>query len=325
MMPAADPFKSVRSLAALGRADQRLGQTWSPLQRVKNGVLYRLAMTALALARALPLSALARAGRGLGVASYVVLRGPRETALANLARVYPAMPDGERRALVRRTFVTMGELLADAVALLRPGVRGGPLLALTPEARAVLDAARLEGRGVLFASAHLGPWERVAASLAAAGLPFAALARQSYDPRFSRLYERLRGARGIRLVWRSSAKGAHDARAVVRALRDGCVVGVPMDLRSRVASCETPFLGHPAPTPVGPAKIALRTGAAVVVGTVAPGPPGSPFVITATRIPSSDLGKDASAAAELTTRINHELSARIEALPHAWVWMHERW
>ena len=54
--------------------------------------------------------------------------------------------------------------------------------------------ARREGRGVLFPSAHLGPWERVAPSLVACGVPLVTLARESYDPRFSRLYERLRGA-----------------------------------------------------------------------------------------------------------------------------------
>jgi lauroyl/myristoyl acyltransferase len=40
---------------------------------------------------------------------------------------------------------------------------------------------------------------------------------------------------------------------------------------------------------------------------------------------SDDLGRDDAAARELTARINAELSRRILALPHAWVWMHERW
>ena len=97
-----------------------------------------------------------------------------------------------------------------------------------------------------------------------------------------------------------------------------------MDLRSRVPSCDAPFLGHPALTAVGPARIALRARAAVVVGTAAPGPDGS-LVVTATRIDSSDLTRDEGGALELTRRINGELSRRILALPHAWVWMHERW
>jgi KDO2-lipid IV(A) lauroyltransferase len=262
----------------------------------------------------------------LGAAAHALAYKARRTAMANVRLVFPEMADGAQRALVRRSFVTMGELLADTVALLRP--KGGPLLALTPQGRAAIDEALREGRGVLFVSAHLGPWERVAASLVAAGIPLTTLARESYDPRFTHLYDRLRRARGVRVVWRSSSRSLAATAGILRTLRSGGVLGVPMDLNARVPSCESPFLGHPASTPLGPARIALRTGAAVIVGTVAP--IGDSLVITATRIPTSDLDGDidsqsGAAARELTTRINRELSRRILALPHAWVWMHERW
>jgi KDO2-lipid IV(A) lauroyltransferase len=302
--------------------DLRTGGEWTRLQRAKNDLFFVLAVLALAASRALPLGALRALGASLGAAAHALARKARRTATANVRLVFPEMADGARRALVRRSFVTMGELLADTVALLRPN--GGPLLALTPEARTAINEALREGRGVLFVSAHLGPWERVAASLVAAGIPLTTLARESYDPRFTRLYERLRGGRGVRVVWRSSSSSLAATAGIVRTLRSGAVLGVPMDLQARVPSCESPFLGHPAWTPLGPARIALRTGAAVIVGTVAPG--CTSLVITATRIPTSDLDSNSRAAAQdLTTRINRELSRRILALPHAWVWMHERW
>jgi KDO2-lipid IV(A) lauroyltransferase len=302
--------------------DLRTGGEWTRLQRAKNDLIYGLAMLALAASRAVPLRALRALGRGVGVAAHALAVKARRTALANVALVFPGADEAARRALVRRSFLTMGELLADAVALLH--ARSGPLLELAPEALAVIDEARREGRGVLFASAHLGPWERVAASLVAAGVPLTTIARESYDPRFTRVYERLRGRRGVRVVWRSAARSMAATAGIVRTLRAGGVLGVPMDLRSRVPSCMAAFLGHPAPTPVGPARIALRTGAAVVVGTVAPG--GDSLVITATRIPTSDLDFQCDGAElDLTSRINGELSRRILALPHAWVWMHERW
>jgi KDO2-lipid IV(A) lauroyltransferase len=312
--------------------DLRTGGEWTRLQRAKNDLIYGLAVLILWASRGLPLRTLRALGRGVGTAAHAVARKSRQTAMANVTRVFPEMGEAARRSLVRRSFVTMGELLADAVALLRP--RGGPLLVLTSDARALIEDALREGRGVVFASAHLGPWERLAASLVAAGVPLATLARESYDPRFTRLYERLRGSRGVRVVWRSPIAGARGAApgarsmattmGIVRTLRSGGILGMPMDLRARVPSCEAEFLGHPAATPVGPARIALRTGAAVVVGTVAPA--GDSLVITATRIPTSGLDGDADEAARgLTLRINAELSRRILAIPHAWVWVHERW
>ena len=302
------------------RRDLRQGGEWTNLQRSKNDALWLLASVALIATRPLPLFALRALGRALGRIAYLLVGGARRTACENVGRVFPELDGRARRALVRRCFLSIGELLAETVAMLRTRGRP-PMLVVSAEAQSVLDEARAEGRGVLFASAHLGPWERVAASLVAAGVPLVALVRESYDPRFSGLYERLRGGHGVRVVWRASP-GA--AARILRTLRGGGVLGVPMDLRSRVPSCDAPFLGHSAPTAVGPARIALRARAPVVVGTAAPGPDGS-LVVTATRIDSSGLPRDDGGAHELTRRINAELSRRILALPHAWVWMHDRW
>jgi KDO2-lipid IV(A) lauroyltransferase len=152
-------------------------------------------------------------------------------------------------------------------------------------------------------------------------VPLTAITREPYDPRLADVYERLRGARVPHIP--RGAPGA--AMRIVRALRAGSVLGVPMDLRSRVPSIAAPLLGRRALTPMGPARIALRTGAAVVVGTVAPDPAAPEGLrVTCTDIPTSDLSPDADGERVLTLRINDELSARIRALPGQWVWMHDR-
>jgi Kdo2-lipid IVA lauroyltransferase/acyltransferase len=300
--------------------DVRTGGRWSPAQRVKNDALWAAATVAIAALRSLPVAALRRLGRALGLAVHALAWGPRRVARDNVGRALPHLGPTENRALVRRCFATVGEHLGETVALLGAGAL--PPLPLAPGAIDVLHEARREGRGVVFISAHLGPWERVAASLVAAGLPLVTVARESYDPRFTRLYERLRSSRGVRVVWRS-----HPAVALrmVRVLRAGGVLGIPMDLRSRVASADVPFLGHAAPTPIGPARIALRTRAAVVVGTLAPTGAvdggADRYAVTVTRIQTGDL----TDAYTLTARLNDELSRRILGWPEGWVWMHERW
>jgi KDO2-lipid IV(A) lauroyltransferase len=153
-------------------------------------------------------------------------------------------------------------------------------------------------------------------------MPLVVLARESYDPRFSALYEQIRRRAGIPVIWRS---GATAPFALVRALRRGAILGIPMDLKSRVPSRSVPFLGQPAPTPIGPARIALRAKCAVVVGTVEPSDDEMRLTVTATPIDTEGLAADDAGALELTSRINAELSRRILRLPHAWVWMHDRW
>jgi KDO2-lipid IV(A) lauroyltransferase len=224
----------------------------------------------------------------------------------------------ERRRIARRAYVELGGYLGESVALL--GGRPLSSLPIADDSRREIDAAIAEGRGVVFASAHLGPWERVAGSLIAAGIPLTTVAREGYDPRFTRILDRLRGAIGVRAIYRGGP-GAH--MRILRTLRKGGVLGAPMDLRSRVPSVTAPFFGIPADTPLGPSRIALRTGAPVIVGTAAPGPFG--LRITVTRIDAAGLAANAQGEAILTARINAELSCRILAFPEGWVWMHRRW
>jgi KDO2-lipid IV(A) lauroyltransferase len=316
MRPA--PTISATSPEQASARDVREGGRWTASQAAKNNVLYGLASTALALASPLPTSWLRAIGRALGRLAYAALPKPRRTAHENLARAFPDLRQAERRSMARRAYIELGGYLGDAVALLA----GHPLSALPiAEAshRALLTALE-EGRGVVFASAHLGPWERVAGSLVAAGIPLTTMAREGYDARFTRILDKLRRTLGVPAIYRG-ASNAHVR--VMRTLRRGGVLGSPMDLRSRVPSIPTPLFGVPAATAVGPARIALRTGAALVVGTAAPGAHG--LQITVTRVETGDLVAGVEGEATLTARINEELSRRILALPEGWVWMHPRW
>jgi KDO2-lipid IV(A) lauroyltransferase len=307
--------------------DLRNGGQWTLAQRAKNDLLYLLATAAIATLGRLPPRALRGAGVLVGRLARVLVPGARHIAEANVSIAFPDLDGSARRALVARTYRTLGGYLGEAVAMLDPR-RAVELLPFAEGARETLDAAIAEQRGVLFASAHLGPWERVAATLVACELPFTAVAREAYDPRLTRLYDRLRGGRGLATIYRG-APGA--GAALLRTLRRGHVLGIPMDLASRVPSVEVPFLGRSARTPVGPARLALRTGAAVVVGVPAPSPgttsatSASALELSVTRIDTRDLEACEDGERVLTTRINDALSARIRALPEAWVWMHPRW
>jgi KDO2-lipid IV(A) lauroyltransferase len=294
--------------------DLREGGTWTAGQRLKNDTLYFLARAVLAIAERLPPSILRALGRNLGTALWFFDRRSRDVALQNVSRAFPELTPIARTAFVRRVFRELGALLGDVVSTLDPK-RELPALPFLPGARECLEQAMAEGRGVVFASAHLGPWERVATSLVGAGIPLTVVAREPYDPRLGRIYHRLREVRGVRTVYRG-ADGA--GIALVRVLRRGGVLGIPMDLASRVPSVDVPFLGSPAPTAVGPARLAIRTGAIVVVGTAArdeSGRLGLSFVRVGDTLSETDL----------TARINTELSARIRAMPEAWPWMHRRW
>lgn len=288
--------------------DRRLGGRWTRGQRLKNDLLHAVVRVALAVVARLPRAAVAGFCRGLGVLAYLVLSRERARCRARLAAgVGAAVPE----ARVRAAFVRAGESLADTLALLDPRERAGRSLHLDPDGRAAFRAALDRGRGVVFVSAHLGPWERLAALLAEEGFPVATVARESYDPRLTRLYERLRAPRGVRSIYRGSP-GA--ARAILAELRAGRAVGFLVDLPSRVPSTRAPLFGAPADLPVGAARIALARRAAVVVGTCAPG-----AAVRITPIETADLARGPAGEGALQARLAGELSARIATDPEAWL------
>lgn len=292
---------------------------WSPRQRFKNDVLYGAAAIAVRMGLLLPKSLLPLAGSLLGEISYRALARSRALALHNLGLVFPALSEPERRRLARHVFRGLGQNLTDTLALLDEREPEARTLSVPAASAQVLADALAEGRGVIYVTAHLGPWERMASLLARQGFPITTLARESYDPRFHALvYDQLRGRRRVEVIYRGSP-GA--PAALVRALRRGRVLGFLIDLPGRLATRPVSFLGQPSRAPIGPARLALRVGCPVVVGSPRPAPDGSTEVHIA-HLPIEDLvGGDPDEAA-LTQRMADALGERIRAWPTAWPWMH---
>jgi KDO2-lipid IV(A) lauroyltransferase len=294
--------------------DVREGGVWSTRQRRKNDLVLVLVRGALAVARAMPRVVVAWACALVALAAYACVGDARRGARARLSR---GLARPVREPEIVRAFLGVGSVLADTVALLDPRDDARRTLVMDDDARAVFRDALAEGRGVVYVTAHLGPWERMAAVLAAEGFPVAAVARESYDPRLTRLYDELRAPRGVRAIYRGRPG------AVARTLRElsaGRAVGFLVDLPARVPSLDVTLFGRVTPMPIGPARIAIARRAAVIVGTPEPCEPGSSsYRLRLRRIDTADLGRDHDAAAELCRRLARELDARIAIAP--WTWL----
>lgn len=188
--------------AGLRVNDLRKGQTWTRRQRAKNDALWLSAMLSLALVRTLPRGWLPRIGRGLGLVLHELLASARHRARSNVALCFPDWNEQTCADFVQGSFCTLGENLADTVALLDPREEPHRTLELPETSSQVLSDALSQGKGVIYITAHLGPWERMAAVLAAGGFPISTVARESYDPRFDALYEKLRRPRGVEALYR---------------------------------------------------------------------------------------------------------------------------
>lgn len=292
--------------------DLREGGRWTRAQRVKNGCIYAIIIVVLWLVRISPRRLVGAGFTLVGGALYLVAgslrRNVRRRLTAGLGR-----PGRERE--VARAFIRVGSLLADTLALLSPDEQPSRTMVMSAAAAGVFADALKEGRGVVYMTAHWGPWERMAARLVEAGFPVAAVARESYDPRITQLYDRLRGARGVRSIYRGRPGSSF---AIARELVEGRAVGFLVDLPTRVPSVRVDLFGASSSLPVGPATIALRRRAAVLVGCPRRLATGDHEIVLC-RLDAGDLLPTEAGARELTQRVADALSIHIRADPAAWL------
>jgi Kdo2-lipid IVA lauroyltransferase/acyltransferase len=290
--------------------DVRTGGRWTRVQRAKNFVLYVLLRLALALADRLPRTVLLALGRAAGFVAHGLLAASRRNAEQNVCLALGCAPE----AVVKACFVRAGENLMTCLLLRRPGVRALDLIDVPDEARARIESALAAGRGAVFVSAHLGPFEAIAAAVTELGYPSTVVVRESYDPRLDPLVDRHRLARGVGVIHRG-APGA--ASRIVRALRRGQLVGFLPDLGGRVQSVEVPFLGQSFSFPIGPQRIARRAAAPLLIGVLASSRNRSDRL----QLEVHEFALETGNEQQLTQRVAITLGGAIARLPEHWLWM----
>ncbi|WP_430384351.1 lysophospholipid acyltransferase family protein [Archangium violaceum] len=289
-------------------------------KRLKRFLRYLLVRVALAIVSRLPLGLARWLGAGFGRFAFAVAGGERRKALKSLARAFPEKSDAERHALARASFRHLGMAAFEVGATDSMDRQLERLVRWSEEDRRVLDVALARGRGVVFISGHVGNWELLARRVARAGYPSQSIAKETTDPRLTTLVERFRARGGVRSIWRGQ-EGA--ARAMLRALKAGEILGLLIDQDTRVQSVFVPFFGELAATPRAAADLALRTGAAVVVGFCQR--EGDGYRLWMEEVPWQASGDREVDALALTAALSLRIEAAIRRAPEQWVWMHQRW
>jgi KDO2-lipid IV(A) lauroyltransferase len=135
---------------------------------------------------------------------------------------------------------------------------------ITVENPAEVDAAFARGVASIFISAHLGPIELPGLYLAhRSGQRVIAPMETVGDPELQRWFVRTRSAFGVRIIGLREAR-----RTLSAALGRGEHVGLVADRDISGGGVEVPFFGSPAPIPVGPAYLAIESGAPILLAGV---------------------------------------------------------
>jgi lauroyl/myristoyl acyltransferase len=184
-----------------------------------------------------------------------------------------------------------------------------------------LRAAVATGRGVVMALPHVGSWEWGGAWLALEGMPMTAVVERLEPPQLFEWFLAQRAEMGLTGVPLGEGSGA----TVLRALREGVLVGLVSDRDLVGNGVEVEFFGEKTTLPGGAATLALRTGAVLITAAVYAGPGhwhtcdvGAPLDTTR----SGSLRADVS---RLTQEIATRFEGYIRRRPEQWHLYQPNW
>jgi len=239
----------------------------------------------------------------------------RNTAYRNLELAYPAESDVWRQITVDGVYRSIGRLLV-AFAKLPRIDRSNVGEWIRYEGLEHYAAAKARGKGVLFATGHLGNWELSAFAHALLTEKMSIVVRPLDNPLLDDLVETRRALSGNQLLSKRDF-----ARAILQALKDNEPVGILVDQNSAGDNAAfVPFFGKLACTNLTFAKLAARSGAAVIPGFAVWSEQERRYVLRF--YPEVEMAGD---AVEDTARIQRSVETAIREYPDQWLWIHRRW
>lgn len=284
------------------------------------------ARAALGGAGRLPRAAGYRLGALGGELYFWLNPGHSRKALDNYAVVLADHPSAPRvRQTARRSFRNYGKYLFDffRLASIEPDAIEADLFV---EGFEYLDAALARGRGAIIVSPHFGNWDLAAAMIATRGYPILTIADTFEPPALDRLIRRTRNRLGLGIIPFDARNGGGAMREVARALRRNQVVAFVADRPQRNGGVAVEFFGAPAWLPAGPARFALRTGAAILPGYVGRRPGDfTYFGMVEPEIPFTPTGNAAADIQTLTQAIVRRMEGLLRRYPDQWYMFRHMW
>jgi Kdo2-lipid IVA lauroyltransferase/acyltransferase len=178
------------------------------------------------------------------------------------------------------------------------------------------EAAMARGKGLLFATAHLGNWELSAFAHALLTAPMNVVVRPLDNPIIDGIVEHRRALSGNALLSKRDF-----ARSILQALRKNQAVGILVDQNASAENgAFVPFFGETACANTTFAKLAARSGAAVIPGFAIWNLAERRYVLRF--YPAVTITGD---EADDTARIQSAIEAAIREYPDQWLWIHRRW
>jgi Kdo2-lipid IVA lauroyltransferase/acyltransferase len=260
-------------------------------------------------------------GAAIGGLAFHGLGRLRRVGLRNLEMAFPELPAAEREAILRSEYRNLGLLLAEFCKM--PDYT--PATAsrfIRYEGLENYLRARERGKGVLVLTGHLGAWELSSFYHSLMGMPMGMVIRRLDNPLVDAFVNRIRCLRGNRVIHKDDF-----ARGLIASMRAGETVGILMDTNmTPPQGVFVPFFDVLACTASGMARIAEKTGAAVLPGFLLSEERERKYVLHfGEELEVVHTGDTEHDALTNTAAFTAAIERYIRQYPEQWLWMHRRW
>ena len=252
---------------------------------------------------------------------YFALGRLRRVGRRNLELALGELGPAERNRILRGVYRSLAWQLVEFCRM-RGYTRQNTRRSIRTEGLENYMSARAREKGVLVLTGHLGAWELSSFYHSLMGHPMGMVIRRLDNRRLDEYVNDIRCRHGNQVLHKDDF-----ARGLLTAMRAGETVGILMDTNMTPPQGEfVPFFGRLACTASGLARVALKTGAAVLPGFMVWEPAERKYVLhfgpELVFVKTDDHEADVIAA---TAHCNQVLEAWIRRYPDQWLWIHRRW
>ena len=257
-------------------------------------------------------------GRRLGSLAYALVRRHRSTALAEMARCFPAEQPAALRERLRRVYQHIGMNYVE-VFRWTGGKEDEVSSRIRIEGVEHLEHALRLGKGVLVLTAHTGNWDLCALWMARR-YPLAIISKNIRNQGLNRFWMDSRENSGLSIV-----PARRSYRTCLRVLQQGGLLGFVLDQNTQRKDGEfVEFFGKPACTTLGLAFLAAHTGAPVLPIFIHRMDDGTHRVRMLPCL-NPPVDRETPTLIEATQAYTRIIEDVIREYPDQWIWMHRRW
>jgi KDO2-lipid IV(A) lauroyltransferase len=245
----------------------------------------------------------------------MVLGIRRKIAVNNLKMVYPEKSQKEINIILKKMYRDMGKTAAETYFANFNKLYEKVEL----EGWEHLEEAIKMGKGVILASCHTGNWE-LAGRYINTRYKLSVIYKKLRNRYFNDFTYSLRENDGLIMIEKKKA-----LRTVLKLLKEKYIVTIMIDQNARKDGVLVDFLGHPASTYVGMAKIAIKNGTPIVSAIAIRQPNGVHKFFFEPIISPEGYKNNLDDIRELTEIVSKQIEKYILKYPSQWFWVHRRW